>query len=67
MDQDLLLVLCGLQETARSAALDLQVRALCAELNRAAQATGSLGRSVLPALNGIESRLSQALHLTAGK
>ncbi|KAK9918861.1 hypothetical protein WJX75_007597 [Coccomyxa subellipsoidea] len=56
-----------MQETARSAALDLQVRALCAELNRAAQATGSLGRSVLPALNGIESRLSQALHLTAGK
>ncbi|EIE24923.1 hypothetical protein COCSUDRAFT_62333 [Coccomyxa subellipsoidea C-169] len=56
-----------MQESAKSAALDLQVRALCAELNRAAQATGSLGRSVLPALNGIESRLSQALHLTAGR
>ncbi|CAL8464239.1 g3774 [Coccomyxa elongata] len=50
-----------MQESARSAALDLQVRALCAELHRAAHATAGLGRSVLPALNGIESRISQAL------
>ncbi|BDA49359.1 hypothetical protein COCOBI_13-4710 [Coccomyxa sp. Obi] len=50
-----------MQESTRSAALDLQVRALCAELHRAAHATAGLGRSVLPALNGIESRLSQAL------
>ena len=57
----------SLQECARSAALDLQVRALCAELTRAAGVTGQMGRSMLPALNGIESRLSQVLHMKAGR
>lgn len=33
------------------------MRALCAELTRAAHVTGELGRSMLPALSGIESRL----------
>jgi hypothetical protein len=33
-----------LQERARSAALDLQVRALCAELSRAADVTGGSGQ-----------------------
>jgi hypothetical protein len=61
------MMLCSGQESARSAALDLQVRALCAELARAARASGQLGRSVLPALGSIESRLSQVLHLKAGR
>ena len=55
-----------MQECVRSAALDLQVRALCAELNRAAAVAGDLGRSVLPALAGVEARLSQVAGLEAG-
>ena len=57
----------SMQECARSAALDLQVRALCAELNRAAVVTADMGRSVLPALAGIEARLSQVSRLEAGR
>jgi len=56
-----------LQECVKSAALDLQVRALCAELSRAAQSHGDISRSVLPVLSGIESRLSQMFHLKAGR
>jgi hypothetical protein len=59
--------LACVQECARSAALDLQVRALCAELHRAAMVAGDLGRSVLPALAGVEARLSQVAHLEAGR
>ena len=55
------------QECARAAELDVQVRALCAELSRAAAVTGDMGRSVLPALAGVEARLSQALQLRAGR
>ena len=57
----------GMQESARSAALELQVRALCAELNRAAVVTGDMGRSVLPALAGIEARLAQVSRLETGR
>ncbi|KAK9787475.1 hypothetical protein WJX73_003104 [Symbiochloris irregularis] len=54
-----------LQQQAKEAALQLQVAALCAELTRAADVTGDLGRSVLPALSGIEGRLTDMRHLAA--
>lgn len=44
-------------EQARAADLDLQVRALCAELTRAHMAHKDVGRSMLPVLNAVESRL----------
>ena len=55
------------QECACAADLDVQVRALCAELSRAAAVTSDMGRSVLPALAGVEARLAQALQLRAGR
>ncbi len=46
-------------ERIHAAQLDLQVQALCAELLRAHDAKRELGRSMVPALNGIENRLVQ--------
>ncbi|GAX78777.1 hypothetical protein CEUSTIGMA_g6214.t1 [Chlamydomonas eustigma] len=46
-----------LEEKAKSADLELGMRALAAELVRAQHASVSIGRSVLPALSGIEHRL----------
>eukprot|EP00873_Tetraselmis_striata_P003140 jgi/Tetstr1/423404/TSEL_014085.t1 len=48
-----------LAEQAKVADLDLQVRALTAELTKACQHTGELGRSMLPVLTAIESRVEQ--------
>jgi hypothetical protein len=46
-----------LEEKAKSADLELGMRALAAELVRAQHASVSIGRSVLPALSSIEHRL----------
>lgn len=48
-----------LQQVARTTELDLQVRALCAELARARGGTAAMGRSLLPVLQGVELRLAQ--------
>ena len=48
-----------LEERAAKASLDLQVRALCAELTRASYTTGALGRSRVRQLAG-------SWHLVAG-
>eukprot|EP00191_Tetraselmis_sp_GSL018_P020836 CAMPEP_0177594634 /NCGR_PEP_ID=MMETSP0419_2-20121207/9889_1 /TAXON_ID=582737 /ORGANISM="Tetraselmis sp., Strain GSL018" /LENGTH=488 /DNA_ID=CAMNT_0019085963 /DNA_START=147 /DNA_END=1614 /DNA_ORIENTATION=- len=48
-------------ERARCADLDLKVRALSAELTKASQHTGEIGRSVLPVLSSIESRILQVV------
>eukprot|EP00884_Botryococcus_braunii_P008537 jgi/Botrbrau1/17685/Bobra.0166s0109.1 len=56
-----------LAERARSATLDLQVRALCAELVRVADVTGNLGRAMLPALSGVAGRLTQLATVQASK
>ena len=45
------------REQQRGIALDLQVKALCAELLRAHGAQRELGRSMVPVLGGIEARL----------
>ena len=50
-----------LLEKARSARLDGQVRALCAELTRAVAASGQMRASLLPLLGGVEARLAAAL------
>lgn len=47
-----------LSEKARSAELELHLRALAAELLRSQQASMSIGRAVLPVLSGIEYRLT---------
>ncbi len=47
-----------LSERARSAELELQVRALAAELLRAQAASMEMGKAVLPVLSGIEHRLT---------
>ena len=52
-------VLRALQECARVAALESQVRALCAELGKASAVRSSVKRVTLPALLGVESRLQQ--------
>ncbi|KAJ9530884.1 hypothetical protein QJQ45_028832 [Haematococcus lacustris] len=46
-----------LAERARSAELELQLRALAAELLRAQQASMAMGKAVLPVLSGVEHRL----------
>jgi len=46
-------------ERAKCADLDLQVRALSAEITKATQHTGELSRSVLPVLTAIEGRMMQ--------
>jgi hypothetical protein len=46
-----------LAERARSSELELQLRALAAELLRSQQASMAMGRAVLPVLSGIEHRL----------
>lgn len=50
-----------LMEKARSAQLDLQVRALCMELTRAAQCSSQMQSALMPMLGGIEARLVQVL------
>ncbi|KAI3430474.1 hypothetical protein D9Q98_005069 [Chlorella vulgaris] len=50
-----------LLEKAKSAQLDLQVRALCMELTRAAQSSSQMQAALLPMLGGIEARLVQVL------
>ncbi|PRW32984.1 ubiquinone biosynthesis [Chlorella sorokiniana] len=54
-----------LLEKARSTQLDLQVRALCMELTRAAQSSGQMQAALLPMLGGVEARLVQVLGLKA--
>jgi hypothetical protein len=49
----------ALREAARAAQLDVQVRALCAELLASRQAGRALGRGVLPLLSGIEARIAR--------
>lgn len=46
-----------LAEKARCVEMELQVRALAAELLRSQQASMAIGRSVLPVLSGVEHRL----------
>ncbi|EFN51232.1 hypothetical protein CHLNCDRAFT_141243 [Chlorella variabilis] len=50
-----------LLEKARSAQLDMQVRALCMELTRAAQSSSQMQAALMPMLGGIEARLVQVL------
>lgn len=50
-----------LQEKAHSAEMELHARALAAELLRAQHASLSIGKAVLPALSGIEHRLTVML------
>ena len=47
-----------LQEKARAVGLELQLRALAAELLRSQHSNLNLGRSFLPLLSGIEDRLA---------
>ena len=49
----------ALQECARVAALESQVRAMCAELAKASAVRSSVKRVTLPALLGVENRLQQ--------
>lgn len=51
-------------ERARVADLDLQVRALCAELTRALQANAAVNNNVLPLLSNIEDRLEGVARLS---
>jgi hypothetical protein len=51
-----------LAERARSSELELQLRALAAELLRSQQASMAMGRAVLPVLSGIEHRLVNMGH-----
>jgi hypothetical protein len=53
----------ALLQRARCAELETQVRALCAELTRAAGASAAARRAVLPALGGVEARLAGVLRL----
>lgn len=46
-----------LKEQARNADLEVKIRALCAEMLKTHQMNKDLSRSMLPVLNGIESRL----------
>mmetsp|Transcript_2503 Transcript_2503/g.6433 ORF Transcript_2503/g.6433 Transcript_2503/m.6433 type:complete len:556 (-) Transcript_2503:205-1872(-) len=48
-----------LMEKARTAELELQLRALAAELLRSQQASMAIGKAVLPVLSGVEYRLSE--------
>jgi hypothetical protein len=48
----------------RCADLELQVRALCAELTRSHHAQQDIGRSLMPVLSGIESKLLQLHSVT---
>lgn len=50
-----------LLEKAKTAQLDMQVRALCMELTRAAQSSGQMQAALAPMLGGIEARLVQVL------
>lgn len=50
-------------ERARVADLDLQVRALCAELTRALQANAAVNNNLLPLLSSIEDRLEGVARL----
>lgn len=47
----------ALQQSAQAAELDLQLKAMKLEILRSAQLAGQMGRSMLPALYSIESRL----------
>lgn len=47
-----------LHEQAKSANLDMQVRVLSAQLVRACAAYRTAGRSLLPMLGGLESKLA---------
>lgn len=47
-----------LAEKARAADLELQLRALAAELLRSQQASMAIGKAVLPVLSGVEYRLT---------
>lgn len=51
-------------ERARVVDLDLQVRALCAELTRALQANAAVNNNVLPLLSNIEDRLEGVARLS---
>lgn len=51
-----------LQEKAKSAELEVQLRALAAELVRAQHSNLTMGKSVLPILSGIEHRLGDMLY-----
>lgn len=51
-------------ERARVADLDLQVRALCAELTKALQSNASVNNNVLPLLSNIEDRLEGVARLS---
>ncbi len=51
-------------ERARVADLDLQIRALCAELTRAMQANAAVNNNVLPLLSNIEERLDGVARLS---
>ena len=52
-----------MQECAHVAALESQLRGLCAELGKASAVRNSVKRVTMPALLGIESRLQ---HLVQG-
>lgn len=47
----------ALKQAEKSTALELQLRAMCAELLRSTRLAGQIGRSTLPMLYSIESRL----------
>lgn len=47
----------ALKQAERSTGLDLQLRAICAQLLRSKHMAGQIGRSTLPMLYSIESRL----------
>lgn len=48
----------ALKYAEKATALDLQLRAMCAELLRSTRVAGQIGRSTLPMLYSIESRLT---------
>jgi DNA repair exonuclease SbcCD ATPase subunit len=53
-----------LKEQAHCAELEVQVRALCAELTRSHHAQQDIGRSLMPVLSGIENKLLQLHSVT---